>query len=328
MTTAIEPSADEIERVADELEALADVIVTASSKAAKIEASAAMTRAAKHLRAAILAMDRRVEAAECPHCLGTRHLYEVGRVAEPCPYCAAVPVLWQAWRSNDWEDTGKPSWEEFDDEEAARGWASKCRYNGVRPLYASPPAPAVAVPEGWKIVPIKCDRFIGQAIWAVRHVKAVAGVVEMQPLWDAILAAAPEPPATRSEEPAAWTTQGWLDALARRGGTASIWAMKPGTPTDVALYLGPPATRPEADGWMPIETAPTDSHFIAAIKVRHTDGRSWWEQHIIWLDDEDGDVHPDCEQGWNISDYDAWRHLSPPPSATAIRALKEPGDEH
>ncbi|KKC25789.1 hypothetical protein [Sphingomonas sp. SRS2] len=62
----------------------------------------------------------------------------------------------------------------------------------------------------------------------------------------------------------------------------------------------------DRDGWRPIESAPVDDIFIAAIRVRHTNGDTWWERHLIWLDDETGDLHPDCEQGWSISDYELW----------------------
>ena len=58
--------------------------------------------------------------------------------------------------------------------------------------------------------------------------------------------------------------------------------------------------------WKPIETAPDDDWFLAAIEVRHKSGGRWWEYHVIWLDDETNDVHTDCEQGWSISDYSHW----------------------
>jgi hypothetical protein len=58
--------------------------------------------------------------------------------------------------------------------------------------------------------------------------------------------------------------------------------------------------------WRPIETAPDDDWFLAAIEVRHKNGGHWWEYHVVWLDDETGDIHTDCEQGWSISDYSRW----------------------
>ena len=61
--------------------------------------------------------------------------------------------------------------------------------------------------------------------------------------------------------------------------------------------------------WKPIETAPDDDWFLAAIEVSHKSGGRWWEYHVIWLDDETNDVHTDCEQGWSISDYSHWLAL-------------------
>ncbi len=61
--------------------------------------------------------------------------------------------------------------------------------------------------------------------------------------------------------------------------------------------------------WKPIETAPDDDWFLAAIEVSHKSGGRWWEYHVIWLDDETNDVHTDCEQGWSISDYSHWAAL-------------------
>lgn len=63
----------------------------------------------------------------------------------------------------------------------------------------------LAVPAGWKLIPLKCDRAIAEQIWAVRSAPAVGGIVEMQPLWDAMLAAAPTPPAAEApgQEPVA-----------------------------------------------------------------------------------------------------------------------------
>ena len=72
-------------------------------------------------------------------------------------------------------------------------------------------------------------------------------------------------------------------------------------------------------GWQPIETAPRDgTQFLATTLVKRIDGRQWWEMHLIWADDETGEVHRDCEQGWSsIDDYFYWRPL---PDAPAIDA--------
>jgi len=62
------------------------------------------------------------------------------------------------------------------------------------PVYASPPAPAVAVPEGWKLVPVEPTEAMLD-----RGGEAVENGYFGDRVWSDMLAAAPEPPATRSE---------------------------------------------------------------------------------------------------------------------------------
>lgn len=72
---------------------------------------------------------------------------------------------------------------------------------------------------------------------------------------------------------------------------------------------------PEQSGWQPIETAPRDEPILAAIEVRYTrTGKSHWERHVIWCDDETGEISADCEQGWGFRDYTHWMPLPTPPS--------------
>jgi hypothetical protein len=69
-------------------------------------------------------------------------------------------------------------------------------------------------------------------------------------------------------------------------------------------------------GWQPIATAPKDgTKFLAALCVTNIHaGNSWWEMHVIWPDDETGEVHSDCEQGWSrIDDYSHWMQLPEAP---------------
>lgn len=75
--------------------------------------------------------------------------------------------------------------------------------------------------------------------------------------------------------------------------------------------------------WLPIETAPDDDWFLAAIEIRHKNGGNWWEYHVVWLDDETSDVHTDCEQGWSITDYSHWLALpnAPYPLSAARAAI-------
>lgn len=60
--------------------------------------------------------------------------------------------------------------------------------------------------------------------------------------------------------------------------------------------------------WQPIDTAPRDgTPFIAALWVKHTNGRSWQETHVVWCDDETGEIDSACDQGWSrVDDYVAW----------------------
>ena len=68
--------------------------------------------------------------------------------------------------------------------------------------------------------------------------------------------------------------------------------------------------------WQPIESAPRDgTQFIATTMVSHIDGRRWRETHLIWCDDETGEIHHDCEQGWQVDDYAYWQPLPAPPQA-------------
>ena len=74
-----------------------------------------------------------------------------------------------------------------------------------------------------------------------------------------------------------------------------------------------------SQGWQPIETAPRDgTPFIAKAYVSSTKtGAKWEENHVIWCHDETGEIHSDCEQGWQVDDYSLWMPLPAPPIAAA-----------
>lgn len=83
-------------------------------------------------------------------------------------------------------------------------------------------------------------------------------------------------------------------------------------------------------GWQDIATAPRDgTHFLATLTVRHIIGHRWRETHLIWVDDETGCVDSECEQGWDISDYEAWCPVPDfgPPTTPTLTAGEGGGDE-
>ncbi|WEK50366.1 MAG: hypothetical protein P0Y66_22435 [Candidatus Kaistia colombiensis] len=223
MTTAIEPSADEIDRegLVDRLSARV-IKWRLNSDKARISVPLGEIRALfdawDEARAAILAMDRRAEVVEqkfyhsgwpMVQLLEARHggmvidegeawfyshtskdgfggeydlLYR--RTSPPAP--AVTPQL-----------SGNPG--ELPDQI-------------VEPNKMVEPAPAVAVPENWKLVPVEPTE--AMAIAGCEQDDPLGGLVDwrggntttrevVSGVYRAMLAAAPEPPATRSGEPTA-----------------------------------------------------------------------------------------------------------------------------
>lgn len=67
-------------------------------------------------------------------------------------------------------------------------------------------------------------------------------------------------------------------------------------------------------GWQLIETAPVDEPFLAALEVRNNKtGNQWWEQHVVLIDSETGELSSDTEAGWSAGDYTHWMPLPEPP---------------
>lgn len=60
----------------------------------------------------------------------------------------------------------------------------------VVPVYAHPPAPQPAAAPGWKLVPVEPTRGMALAFFSRVNVHDV----RLQPVWEALLAAAPRPP--------------------------------------------------------------------------------------------------------------------------------------
>lgn len=68
-------------------------------------------------------------------------------------------------------------------------------------------------------------------------------------------------------------------------------------------------------GWQGIESAPRDgTPFLAKAYVSSTKtGDEWEENHVIWCDDETGQIHSLCDQGWEVDDYSLWMPLAAAP---------------
>ena len=55
-----------------------------------------------------------------------------------------------------------------------------------------------------------------------------------------------------------------------------------------------------------------DGAFLAYVATL-VNGKPSHDIHIIWLEDETYEVHPDCYQGWDFEDYTHWMPLPEPP---------------
>ncbi|WP_336801783.1 hypothetical protein [Kaistia sp. MMO-174] len=179
MTTAIEPSADEIERVRNAIEEAARLAKPRYHPPGRIFMDMIS-------RAAILAMDRRAEV-----------------VGEPAAYMHKNGAIWRLDNCPAGMDFSEPGW------------------TALYP-HASPPAPAVApqlsgnpgeLPAPAVAVPEDVEDLIERLLDAQQDINLAANEHMSQPLCDASalidevervlrkLAAAPAPPATRSEAP-------------------------------------------------------------------------------------------------------------------------------
>lgn len=69
----------------------------------------------------------------------------------------------------------------------------------------------------------------------------------------------------------------------------------------------------EAVAWRPM-TADMIHVGAALCAVRvYTCGKfQGWDIHYVVIDDETGEIAPDFEQGWALSDYEFWMPISPP----------------
>jgi len=70
--------------------------------------------------------------------------------------------------------------------------------------------------------------------------------------------------------------------------------------------------------WQPIGAATKDgTPILATLEVRERDNK-YWDTHVIWIDDETGDIHSETDAGWTVRDgYTHWMPLPKPPTTTA-----------
>lgn len=97
------------------------------------------------------------------------------------------------------------------------------------------------------------------------------------------------------------------------------WLMDAVKEIEAAISTRAPSV---GEGWRPIETAPRDgTPFLATTRVYdHSSGKfSHHDTHIVWADDETGEIANEAEQGWRLEDYEFWRPLPAPPSASQPR---------
>jgi len=249
MTTAIEPSADEIERVTA---VITEKVPSLTAWIARIVA-----------RAAILAMDRRAEV--------------VGPI---------IPNSGKEWElelraCGGANDQMLPKYAR---RLIADLWAEVvAREPETLAALASPPAPAVAVQEGWKLVPVEPTEGMIEAGCRALHNLQGTGDADA-PLHSPYQNSWEEPDSTR------W--QQWRHTVSNDDFDGEIGVFT----AMLAAAPEPPATRPEAE-------IRNDGIEMAA---------KWLEDKVVW-----------SERRGSISRAEDCREY-----ATAIRALKEPGDEH
>jgi hypothetical protein len=72
--------------------------------------------------------------------------------------------------------------------------------------------------------------------------------------------------------------------------------------------------------WQPMETAKRDgTSVIAAIPVYSCAGRFLgWQIDVIYCHDETGEIHSECERGWEWDDYEVWQPCPAPPSTVPL----------
>lgn len=73
----------------------------------------------------------------------------------------------------------------------------------------------------------------------------------------------------------------------------------------------------ETKGWRPIDSAPKDgTPFLATLRIFNAQTKEFMhhDTQVVWVDDETGELHPDCYFGWDLADCEFWMPIPPLPT--------------
>lgn len=97
------------------------------------------------------------------------------------------------------------------------------------------------------------------------------------------------------------------------------WLPAPDFDRLIALARIGAAVQPRPISEANIEMGP----FIAYVDVvNNKTGKEWTEQHLVWLDEDTGEIADDCEQGWRLGDYHSYIPLSALPTRHAESVVR------
>jgi hypothetical protein len=186
---------------------------------------------------------------------------------------------------------------------AAQGIARAALSGAPAPITAADAvgAPAGAVPEGWKLVPVNPDADMLRppgSPWADGHMLSV---------WKTMLAAAPHPPAAPVPEGKRWYIGAQNDGLfiidapprpstddAHHGRVVGVITPLGDLSRDTAQAIcdahNATLSRPSEDGWRTIETAPKDATEIWLGCIGHGVAVGWAAKYG-WRCDIGGETH-------------------------------------
>lgn len=87
------------------------------------------------------------------------------------------------------------------------------------------------------------------------------------------------------------------------------WSME-----DAATVIARALAEAAKPGWRTdMKNVPFDTTFVVGGWVQDTAGSRWWEEQVVWLDDETGDIAAECECPFSLDDFDHWLPLPAAP---------------